>query len=350
MLDLTTTSMTRLAIHRVGNKLRSEGITIAPDLTLVTDDNITQLLLRYFLNSFKEDKTYKFYHETELELNEIFSFVTKVFKAPETLYEQSINILKHLYSKSSHPKIKAGELYISYFKSCIFEDNITDAIGIFKSENKETYLQVTQNNGKFAVGYDRGININKLDKGCLIFNLDENKGYKICIVDATNSNEAFYWVRDFLKVVILQNEQFNTDSCLAICNSFSKKVIEQNDNQKSEQVKFLNDATEYFSNNEIFNWAEFTSQVVQEPYREQFINLKDSFEKSNGIKINEEFIIPNVSKEKVKKIFKSSIKLDTDIEIIVKFNPGVNTTDFIEKGFDSQKNMSFYKVFFNREN
>ncbi|WP_315817899.1 nucleoid-associated protein [Paraflavitalea speifideaquila] len=45
---------------------------------------------------------------------------------------------------------------------------------------------------------EEGVNINKLDKGCLIFNTNTVEGYKVCVVDSTNKqNDTQYWVTDF---------------------------------------------------------------------------------------------------------------------------------------------------------
>ncbi|WP_317169152.1 hypothetical protein [Mucilaginibacter humi] len=43
---------------------------------------------------------------------------------------------------ANHPNIKSGELYVAYFKDVQIEGNLLEAVGIFKSENKETYLKV----------------------------------------------------------------------------------------------------------------------------------------------------------------------------------------------------------------
>src|ERR1051325_5146423 len=43
------------------------------------------------------------------------------------------------------------------------------------------------------------ININKLDKGCLIFNIEEENGYKVSVIDSiSKQNEAVYWKDAFL--------------------------------------------------------------------------------------------------------------------------------------------------------
>jgi hypothetical protein len=53
----------------------------------------------------------------------------------------------------------------------------------------------------FEIESEKGVNINKLDKGCLIFNTEKEKGYIVAVVDNTNKGaDAQYWVDDFLHV------------------------------------------------------------------------------------------------------------------------------------------------------
>lgn len=75
-------------------------------------------------------------------MNEIYNYVKHIFDNSDQFYEQSVNIAKHLYEVSVHPNIKAGELCIVYLQNCIIDDNVTDAVGIYKSESKDYYLQV----------------------------------------------------------------------------------------------------------------------------------------------------------------------------------------------------------------
>jgi hypothetical protein len=79
-------------------------------------------------------------------------------------------------------------LYVVYFKKVQIEGNPLDAIGIFKSETKETYLKVYPQDGGFNVDYEENaININKLDKGVLIFNIEKENGYKVVVIDKSNT-------------------------------------------------------------------------------------------------------------------------------------------------------------------
>lgn len=132
MIYAENNSIEALIMHRIGNKGMDEGYTIS-DKCIHLDSQLAMLLTKYFIGPFISGVFYNLYHEASLELNEIYNYATKIFNDFSLFHEQSINIAKHLYNESSHPKIKAGELYIAYFHDCIVDGKNMDAIGIFKS-------------------------------------------------------------------------------------------------------------------------------------------------------------------------------------------------------------------------
>lgn len=55
-----------------------------------------------------------------------------------------------------------------------------------------------QNDVGFEISSESGVSINKVDKGCLIFNIEKENGYIVAVVDNTNKGaEAKYWTDDF---------------------------------------------------------------------------------------------------------------------------------------------------------
>ena len=56
---------------------------------------------------------------------------------------------------------------------------------------------------------EEGVNVNKLDKGCLIFNVNEEEGYKILLVDS-NRYDTKYWTEQFLGIDALADDAFFT--------------------------------------------------------------------------------------------------------------------------------------------
>lgn len=353
MFDIASAKLEQLVIHKVGNKLREEGMVISPELYSVIDGNVEELLLKYFLSSFREKVMYRFFHETDIHLNGLYMYVSNIFIRPACFHEQSVNILKHLYEQSVHPQVKGGEFYAAYFSGCIVDGQETEAIGIFKTENKETYLKVGQRHRDFFLDCDTGINVKKLDKGCIIFNAHSVDGYRVAIVDAVNkgNQEALYWKDEFLRVIQVQDEYYNTSVYLNLCKDFAENVygpVYQAD--KKDQVLMMNEALSYFDKHENFQLEQFAREVIKEPELiQQFKVHKESYDSNQGADTAESFSISTPAVKTIKRKFKNLIKLDTEIEIKVGNAISEEGTTYIERGFDQEKGMYFYKVFFNEE-
>jgi len=354
MFDFSEVQMQGVVIHKVGNKSREEGFIVSPSLYELTDGNVEELLLKYFLSPFKQKVLYKLHHETNIHLNEIYMYASSVFIHPETFYDQSINILKHLYESSGHPQIKGGEFYVAYFSDCIVNDLRVDGIGVFKTENKENYLKVTHHYDEFSVEADDGINIRKLDKGCIIFNTESVDGFRLAIVDNVNkgASEAVYWKDEFLRITDVLDEHYQTRSHLDLCRDFAENIYGPVLNaDKKDQVVFMNEAIAYFDKNREFRLDEFVETVIKQPeMADQFIEHKQMYEANQGIQTREVFDISTQAVKTAKRKFKNLIKLDTEIEIKLKAT-GVEQGEagFIERGYDEKKGMHYYKVYFNEE-
>ena len=354
VFDFSNVNLENLIIHQVGNKLRDEGFFVSPTVCEMKDGDVEELLLKYFLSSFKEDVFYKFSHETDIHLNELYMYISSIFVDRDSFYTQSINILKHLYEKSSHPQIKGGEFYMVYFTDCKVNEQKVDAIGIFKTERKETYLKITRYANEFLVGSEKGINIKKLDKGCIIFNIESTDGYRVMTVDAVNkgNKDALYWKDDFLQLTNVQDGYFHTENCLTVCQDFVENIygeIYQAD--RKDKVMFMNEAVAYFDNHSEFDLDKFAQEVVKEPdLIEHFKEHKQNYDINQGLSASENFSISSPAVKTMKRKFKNLIKLDTEFEIKVKQSTLEDgNMQFIERGFDEEKGMSFYKVFFNVE-
>ena len=118
-------------------------------------------------------------------MNEVFHYASKIFENPDSLLNQSVNLAKHLYENSTHPNINGGEFYTVYFQNIEFNSEMVDAIGLFKSETRETFLKVYPHNDNYTIESEQGIDIKKLDKGCLILNIEKENGLVVASVDQT---------------------------------------------------------------------------------------------------------------------------------------------------------------------
>ena len=142
MINLFNTHIESLSIHRVGNKSRNESIFLS-EQPYSLNDEIVPLIKEFFLKPFrdKEENYFQFAHEVDLDYNEMYKFASKIFENPSTKHEVSKEITKHLFEQSNHPHIKNGEVYITYLTNINIDNNVVDAIGIFKSEIQSDFLQ-----------------------------------------------------------------------------------------------------------------------------------------------------------------------------------------------------------------
>ena len=120
-----------ISVHKIGIKFLDENIVFS-ERTLTINNDISSILLHYFVSSFKSSEYFNFHHDIDVDMNETFVCISKIFDNTETLLEQSVNLAKHLYEQSMHPKIKSGEFYTVYFKDCIIDGETVDAVGLFK--------------------------------------------------------------------------------------------------------------------------------------------------------------------------------------------------------------------------
>jgi len=336
-----------IVVHKVGNKSNEDGIRYSKS-ALSTNEDINKLLISYFFTPFKSEEYFQLFHDSDLKLNEVYSYASEVFDNPESLYDQSVNLAKHLYENSSHPKIKAGELYVTYFNDCIVDGEQVDAIGIFKSESRETYLRVMPTADNYEIDSEAGININKLDKGCLIFNTEKEKGYLVAVVDnLSKGSEAQYWFDHFLHVRQREDDYFQTQNAIRLCKDF---VMEQMPGEfevdKADQVELLNKSAQFFKENENFDFEDFSNEVMQEPQIiESFKNHRASFENKNQLKFEDAFEVSTPAVKKTGRVFKSVIKLDKNFHIYIHGN-----RDYIRKGHDEETSMDYYQLFFEEEN
>ncbi len=331
-----------LCIHKVGTK--EQGLVLSKVPTKVSSD-IQSIITEYFLTPFKSEEYYQLYHDSALALNEVYTYVSAIFDNPEALHEQSVNLAKHLFNQSTHPKVKGGEFYVVYFQDCIVKGETVDAVGLFKSENKDTFLKVYSAGNNFEIESEEGININKLDKGCLIFNTEREDGYLVSVVDNTNKGaEAQYWIDDFLHIRQRQDKYFNTESTL---NLYKNYVVEQLPQEyavtKADQADFLNRTMTFFKEKDQFALPDFEQEVLQHPdYIQSFGKFKKTYEAERDIEIADSFVISDAAVKRQSRSYKSVIKLDKNFDIHIHGN-----RDLIEQGEDRKG--KFYKIYYERE-
>ena len=337
------TELKNICINFVGNQTHHEALVTSEQQAEI-DDDMRELLKNYFLKPFKTDIFFEFYDDLKLENNEVYNAVQEIFTNPDILETHSAKLASLLFEASTNPRTKGGEFYICYFSGVILKGESLDAIGFFKSENKDTFLQISPKNENFDLETAKGINLNKLDKGCIIFNTDEENGYTLSIVDGTSKAETSYWMDDFLQIQQKKDDYFDTQETLNIYKDFiTKKLPEEFEITKVDQAEFLNNTMDFFKEKKNFDYEEFTTNVLKDPsVIESFGNFKSDYEQDMQVSVSEDFVINNAAVKKQTSSYKSVIKLDKNFHIYVHGN-----RNLIQQGSD--ENGKFYQLYFEKE-
>lgn len=347
MIDLSRAVLKNLIIHKVGNRLLEESVMLSDEATdLASQPDLPEKLRTYFLSGFKDPVFYHFHHVASLDMNEIYTIASALFESQKEFVNKSRDIANILYEYSNHPKIKAGELYVAYFDECNINNEIVDAIGIFKSENREHYLKVFQEDAYFGVNHDEGISMKKPDKACIILNVKQDEGFRVCIIDTQNSgNEAQYWKDEFLKLKPVADNYFQTQNYLNLAKNFvTERLDEEFEVSKADQIDYLNRSINYFKKNEQFNEQDFALDVFEhQEVITSFKKFKGDFQNEHDLHVVSEFEISVPAVKRQSKIFKSVLKLDRNFHIYIH-----GDRELIEKGIDPD-GRKYYKIYYKEE-
>ena len=349
MINLYSAHIASLSIHRVGNKSKNEPILLSEEI-YKTNDEITPLLKEFFLKPFrdKEENYFQFGNEVDLEFNELYKLASEIFADPDSIHENSKKITRYLYDQSMHQHIKSGEVYVAFLDNLQIDNEKVNGIGIFKSELKQDFLQFSETESQLEAFLQQGVSLNKLDKGCLIFDVKKEEGYKILSVDS-NRYDARYWLESFLGVDACNDDNFKTKKYLKFCQDFAKDVVLPAEDKKQE-VLFMNRAVNHFAKNDNFLESAFINEVIDNPdLIPEFNHYKNEKSPKYSIEDLTTFPIANTAVTAARKKIKNVINLDTNIQIKLDFINPESAEKFVEKGWDEEKQMYYYLVYFNKE-
>lgn len=303
-------------VQRVGNKSNEDGVSFSNDVCQM--DGVEEPFLKLINSAFKFSDWKQFYYIDDLELNPTYRFVTKIFDDETCIVQQANNLARHLYEQSIHPNIKIGEFYVVLLDNCEIDGKSAQAIGLFKSELRETVLTVKMENNRLVLSSEMGMSLKKLEKGCIVFNVDRENGYKVAVVDNTGSNtDAHYWVDNFLHVRNCNDDYHETERLMEMCTGFVAQLKEQSVVESAVAAK---KTAEVFSTGEPIQVDVLADMICQnEEQKQAFKAYKQSFEQEYGDFQNEVNVVKKATNNKpVKRM--NTLKLGSDFEVKV-LNP-----------------------------
>lgn len=342
MIDCTDCTIESLALYKITAQSELSPVS-AGEMEL--NDDLKDLMLRYFFSSFKNEPLYTFSGDAFDEEESVATRVKSIFKNPDSFSDEAQKIAAILQEASVHPQVKDGNLYIVFFRNCRFRNEECDAVGLFKAEVMETYIDLVETPEGIRIERKEGFSISKIDKGCVVCNHDAGNGYVMGIVDTVNKNRnASYWVDFFLRASLRKDSRFYTKNTLKSVTDFiTKELPKEKSISKMEQIEVLNQTMDYLNKHDKFNTGDYSGSVLKDDetrhkFREFLSKRGDDIGNWDNFPISEETV------RQSNRFMKRVIKLGKDFSIYVHGN-----TELMKKGFDSEKGLQYYQFFFSSE-
>ncbi len=348
MIDTKNAYIAHICLQKVGHKLREEP-TIYAEQSMEVDEKKEEDLVPFLLNPIKKNlEINRFTHYTEkLEFNVLYNHCKQLFDGEVDFIDFSHEALSHLYEKSLHPQIKSGEVFIVMFENLQFEDMPCRGIGIYKLENKKKFIRFDESEG---IDYHiwKGYKLEGIDKACMILDVYRDEGFRVYSIDDKNT-ESEYWKKSFLEIDLIKDNNYHTKKYMELLTNFSEDVV-LNQTDKKQQAEFLSNSIHLFNTNDVVD-----NQLIEEKVMNQFELVdefkayKKNYSDDNKIDFVESFEVSVPTLVKESKKIKSEIKLDTKISIKLDVTDPDAAEEYLERGFDEDKKMYYYKVYFNQE-
>lgn len=328
-------------VQKVGNKLKEEGIAFTSKADDIT--SASEFICALIKNTFKFDVFSRLCAIDELDSNNVYRFVRKIFSNKEYFVSQSNNLARHLYDQSNHPNIINGEFYVIYIDDCSVNGQSTDALLLLKTEVKDSFLTVIHENGEYSIKPQFGLSTKHIDKGCLIFNIEKDNGYLLSIVENSSiRQDGRYWTQNFLYAKEIISDFQHTENVANFCAALVQKVIEINPNRALDLAKASRSITQRLQENgrEINTSDLISSLELNEDTTSALSQFRRDYEEKVG-KIPDKFIC-NQSAIKRKAITKSNVlRVGSGFEVKI-LAPSAE----IEQGYDDEKGRNFLKLYF----
>lgn len=348
MIKRTKASISNCILHKVGNKFNGTKNAFS-EAELEFDQVSYDLMLPFLLRPFGSlVESYRFQHHSNVNLNEINSYAAQLFSGEGDFIEISKHVVNHLFEQSNSAQIKTGDVVICMFNDIQYEELTVNAVGIFKIENKSEFFQTYLENGSYDIITQKGISTKKVDKGCLILNTADTEGNIVLTVDH-NSYDAQYWIKNFLNIKYPDDLNQHTKNYIEMCKEFSDDVLKPTFGLQ-ERSTFLAKTVDFMKENEVVNVENFKDTIFEEEqHRTLFDDFKKNYEADHSLIIRNQFDISDSVLKKEKSRIKTDIKLDTNIQIKLDVDAPDASSEYLERGYDEEKKMFYYKVFFNEE-
>ncbi|NJM16159.1 MAG: nucleoid-associated protein [Bacteroidales bacterium] len=339
MIFYDDTSIEDLCVHRIAEE-DNESILNANAAGFAADKSgaLKTMFLKPFAN---QVVTCEFAHEVDVKHNVLFNLARELNESGN--FDQvSLKIAQHLVATSKHHNINEGDLFIAKFNDLYFNGDNYNALGIYKYEDKENFIETWVEGGRVNFKFRNGIGSKKPDKACLV--IFTTVPYTLFIIE-DRGGQTDYWQNEFVKHKPKNDFVNNTSDALTLTKEFiTKQVPQEYQVTKTEQIDLLNRSIDYFKTHSQYNKNEFEEAVFQDPGMiDAYRKYDNNYQKENALEIKDQFEISPMAVKKQNRVYKSVLKLDKNFHVYIHGN-----TDLIEKGTDKD-GRKFYKIYYEEE-
>jgi hypothetical protein len=326
-------------LHRVG----TDGVdNVLSDFSAVLQGAVEQEFLRkLFLKPFSNMAvTSEFTHAVGAEYN-VLHGLCKDIEAGKDFVGCTRAIAKHLIDVSQHHNINGGDLYVARFSAVELDGAFHDAVGIYKFDDKEVFIESRVEDDGIALQLKRGLSNSKPNKAVLVVFTEGE--YTLFILDDNIHSE--FWQKHFIDHKPKKDHVNSTSNVLELTKSFiTDQLPQQFEIAKADQIDLLNRSVQYFKSHTEFDQDAFAQEVFQEEgVVKSFKRFGEQFQETHDMDIQDNFAISAHAVKRQARIFKSVIKLDKNFHIYIH-----GDRNRIEHGVDDS-GRKFYKIYYDQE-
>jgi hypothetical protein len=311
--DLSEAKVEKVIVHKIGNQFRDEGMQLS-DAELESHSALDELLLKHFLLPvLRSENEYTLTHESNINLNLVKHYTSLIFEDNENFFNASLAIAKHLYICSSHPNIGGGEFIEILFTGIKYAEQYIQAIGLFRIETKNSYLDVENHNGIIEIIKRDGIAIDSIQKGAVILSIEDTT----FIIDSLGKKTK-YWLESFIKATPKNTPKKYTQIIGGISAAISKKIT-----NPENILKF----SESLANEDSFSINQLKKISSNFLHEEDINSIVDGFGIKHGVDLDVDFSVDKSRLSKYIKVISKKIPLLDGIEIVIS-NPNIKIMSF----------------------
>lgn len=334
MIDVSDSKLSRYSIHYVGNA-HNDTVRLSDKVLTDLSIELEAAWTTVAFQKFESMQEYRFTHESNIHLNEMYAYATEIFRNEAEFLAQSQHIAKHLHQASQHPNIKDGELFIGLFEHCTWVDQTVRVLAVMKIDDKDTFIDIQQQDGQLAVQNMDGISLKRVNNTALIIDFGDDT--PAVFIRTRKKEDVVYWTERFLHASVADESFYKTTEALATCKKFITKEAFTN----TEKLGYLAKTLDYFEKEDNFSPMSYIYEVFDEPEQAQSEALMTMLTPFTTP-------ISLTAVEKAHKSYKRKIKLDEHIEIQVMMHDIEDVEKYIKTGVD-ETGRKYYTFYFHEE-